>query len=120
MNLQLTEGWSHRLVGIVAGSQMFSCLHLKQGFHQLALNEQSTKLTSFLTPFRKKKYLILPMGTCDSLELFYHTMTDVFSDIPASKPIIISVNASFHSSDVVLLQEGVPIEYESKSVTNSQ
>ena len=66
----------------VTGSQIFSTLDAKNGFHQIGLDETSSKLTSFVTPFGKYCYLRLPMGICNAPELFHQRMLEAFSDIP--------------------------------------
>jgi len=37
----------------ISGSQYFTTLDAKQGFYQIPLSEESSKLTSFMTPFGK-------------------------------------------------------------------
>lgn len=65
----------------ISGSKYFSCLDGKQGFHQLELDEQSSRLTCFLTPFGKYRYLRLPMGITNAPELFHQTMLDLVQGI---------------------------------------
>lgn len=66
----------------ISGSKIFSCLDGKQGFHQLELDQSSSKLTGFLTPFGKYRYLRLPMGVSTAPELFHQIMIDLVHDIP--------------------------------------
>ena len=63
------------------GSNVFTCLDGKQGFHQLLLTEESSKLTCFLTPFGKYRYLRCPMGVSSAPEIFHAVMLDVVRDI---------------------------------------
>ena len=65
----------------IHGSKYFSCLDGKQGFHQLVLDEKSSKLTCFLTPFGKFKYLRLPMGITNAPEIFHQLMVDLLKGI---------------------------------------
>lgn len=64
------------------GSKYFSCLDGKQGFHQLRLDYESSRLTCFLTPFGKFRYLRLPMGITNAPEIFHQTMMVILKDIP--------------------------------------
>lgn len=66
----------------VTGSKVFSSLDAKNGFHQIGLDNTSSKLTSFVTPFGKYRYVRLPMGICSSPELYHQRMMDALSGIP--------------------------------------
>ena len=42
--------------------KLFSCLDLKQGYHQIPLTEDSKALTAFVAPERLYEHNVLPMG----------------------------------------------------------
>lgn len=72
----------------IAGSCCFSTLDAKQGFHQVPLDDKSSKLVGFLTPYGKYRYLRLPMGLSVAAELFHQLMVDALTDIPGVEVFI--------------------------------
>lgn len=66
----------------LAGSTYFSTLDATSGFLQLALDEQSSYLTTIATPFGRYRYLRLPFGISSAPEVFHRTTTETFMDIP--------------------------------------
>jgi transposase InsO family protein len=66
----------------ISGSKFFTTLDAKQGFHQIRLDDKSSKLTSFITPYGKFRYTRLPMGICNAPEIFHQRMIDVFASLP--------------------------------------
>ena len=64
------------------GSKVFSCLDGRQGFHQVPLTHSSSRLTCFVTPFGKYRYLRCPMGICNAPEVFHSLMVDLVDGIP--------------------------------------
>ena len=65
----------------ISGSQFFTTLDARQGFHQLMLDEQSSKLTSFVTPYGKYRYTRLPMGISCAPEIFHQRISDAMCDL---------------------------------------
>ena len=51
-------------------AKVFSSLDLKSGYWHLALDEESSLLTTFSTPFGRYKWKRLPFGTKTSSEIF--------------------------------------------------
>ena len=104
------------------GAKYFSCLDVKSGFHQVRLDEASSKLTSFLTPFGKFKYARLPMGLNCSPELFHQMMAKFFEHIPHVKVYIDDIlvygrNEAEHDESLrqvlaVCEQVGLTLKYE--------
>jgi hypothetical protein len=66
----------------LAGSNMFSTLDATNGFHCIPLDEESSKLTTFITCFGRYAYLRLPFGLNSSAEVFHKTLSQLFDDIP--------------------------------------
>ena len=56
-------------------------LDATSAFLQLELDGESSKLTTFATPFGRYKFLRLPFGISSALEVFHRTVSEIFSDI---------------------------------------
>ena len=54
---------------------MFTVLDAKDGFLQVKINEDSSKLTTFHTSFGRWKWLRMPFGICSALEEFQRHVT---------------------------------------------
>ena len=54
----------------LAGSKVYTTLDARSGFHQIPLDEESSKLTTFLTPCGKFSYERLPFGVTSTAEFF--------------------------------------------------
>ena len=52
------------------GARVFSICDLKQGYHHVELDEESSYLTTFATPFGRYRWLRLPFGLKVSTEIF--------------------------------------------------
>jgi hypothetical protein len=68
------------------GKKYFTKLDLKNAFYHLKLSPDSTKYTSFVTPFGQFEYQRLPFGFCNSPSIFMRYLNTIFRDlIDASK-----------------------------------
>lgn len=65
----------------LAGKNIFSVLDMKDGFHQIQLEEESSKLCTFATPFGRYKFNRLPFGLVSSPEVFQRENERIFGDI---------------------------------------
>ena len=65
----------------VSQSKYFTSLDANQGFHQVCLDRESSRLTCFLTPFGKYRYLRMPMGICNAPEVFHQRMGEILGNI---------------------------------------
>jgi len=65
----------------ISGSKYFSTLDARQGFHQIELDLESSKLTSFITPYGKYRYTRLPMGICNAPEIFHQRMVSAMEGL---------------------------------------
>lgn len=65
----------------LTGAKVFSILDCTQGFWQIVLDDESTSLVTFNTPFNRYKLLRLPYGLNSSLEVFQRVMTEMFSSM---------------------------------------
>lgn len=63
------------------GPKFFSCLDGRQGFYQIPLTYESSRLTCFVTPFGKDSYLRCPMSICDAAEIFLSKMVEIVGHI---------------------------------------
>lgn len=63
------------------GSRYFTVLDANQGYFQIALDEESQKITAFNTPFGRYMYKRLPMGISSAPEIYQRAMNDMFADI---------------------------------------
>lgn len=69
------------LVSKLCNKTVFTVLDLKDGFFQIELDEESTDLCTFSTPFGCYKFLRLPMGLSCAPEIFQKRNEANFSDI---------------------------------------
>ena len=52
------------------------------GFHQVELEESSRRLTTFITPWGRYRYLRTPMGHCAAPDAYARRFDDAIIDIP--------------------------------------
>lgn len=52
------------------------------GFHQVELDEASSRLTTFITPWGRYRYLRTPMGHCAASDAYTKRFDDAIDDIP--------------------------------------
>ena len=62
----------------IGSSKVFSKLDLKDGYWQVELSEESSKLTTFYTPFGRYKYNRLAFGLVSANEIFQKQVMQVF------------------------------------------
>ena len=62
------------ILGKLANTTCFSKMDAAAGFHQIRLDRESSKLTTFNTPFGRYRYFRLPMGICSAPEVFHKTV----------------------------------------------
>ncbi|KAF2902106.1 hypothetical protein ILUMI_04094 [Ignelater luminosus] len=76
------------------GSQMFSTLDAASGFWNIPLDETSSKLCTFATPFGRYRFLRMPFGIKVASEVFQDYFQNIF-DIPGVEIYIddISIHA---------------------------
>lgn len=64
-----------------AGATIFSKLDASQGFWQIKLDEKSSKLTTFITPFGRYRFLRLPFGLSSAPEVYQKTLARLFEGV---------------------------------------
>jgi len=52
------------------------------GYYQIPLDEENRKLTTFITPWGRFRYLRTPMGHCAAQDAFTKRFDDAITDIP--------------------------------------
>lgn len=65
----------------LAGKKYFTVLDYKDGFYHIKLDNESSKLTTFSTPFGCYRFLRLPFGINLAPEYFQKTNLKNFGDI---------------------------------------
>ncbi|XP_043203586.1 uncharacterized protein K02A2.6-like [Amphibalanus amphitrite] len=70
------------LTSKLGGATLFSKLDASSGFYQIPLDEASSKMTTFITPFGRKRFLRLPMGISLAPECFQRKMQEMLDGLP--------------------------------------
>ena len=51
-------------------ARYFACIDATSGFHQIRVNEESSKLMTIVTQYGTYRYTVLGQGICSSQDLF--------------------------------------------------
>lgn len=70
------------IIGRLTGQKLFSVIDMKDGFHQLQLDEKSADLCAFSSPFGRYKFNRVPFGISSAPEIFQRKNHEIFGDIP--------------------------------------
>ncbi|XP_048747335.2 uncharacterized protein K02A2.6-like [Ostrea edulis] len=65
----------------LAGAKVFSTLDASSGFWGIVLDQESSKLTTFNTPFGRYRYKRMPFGISSAPEVFQKRMSQIFEKI---------------------------------------
>ena len=87
------------LSGIDPNSKVFAKLDATQGYHQVPLDEESSKLTTFLLPSGHFRFLRAPMGLSCSSDEFCRRSDKVIEGLPGIRKLVddILVQAPFET-----------------------
>ena len=69
------------------GAKIFSTLDATSGFWQIPLDEESSFLTCFNTPFGRYRFQRLPFGIKSAPEVYQRVMEELFDDIKGCEVI---------------------------------
>ncbi|KAK7107442.1 hypothetical protein V1264_015374 [Littorina saxatilis] len=78
----------------MTGAKYFSKLDAKCGYWQMKLNEESSYLTTFNTPFGRYRFNRLPFGVISAQDDFQRKMDEIFEGIPGVTPLVDDVIVS--------------------------
>lgn len=95
------------LLAQFANAKIFSKLDALSGFWQMKLDENSSKLCTFNTPFGRYKFLRLPFGICSAPEVFHkaiHMLFEHIEGVDTSMDDIIVWGSSVEEHDARLRQ----------------
>lgn len=94
-------------LGKLAGSNHFSKLDANSGFWQIKLAEQSRKLTTFITPWGRYHFNVLPYGISSGSEKFQKSMNQILEGLEGVQCNIddVLVHASTQSEHDVILDK---------------
>ena len=70
------------------GGTVFSTLDSSSEFWHIKLDDESSKLTTFNTPFGRYRFLRLPLGLNSPPEVFQRRMSQAFDDIKGANVIM--------------------------------
>jgi hypothetical protein len=91
------------LTSKLSGSKYFAKLDAKASFWQILLEEESSYLTTFSTPFGNFRFKRLPYGLKLSSQVFQKYMTDMFGDLEGVEIYIDDI--LIHAPDKKTLRE---------------
>ncbi|KAK7899105.1 hypothetical protein WMY93_019958 [Mugilogobius chulae] len=90
----------------LAKAKVFTVCDVKQGFWHVKLDEESTYLTTFATPFGRFRWLRMPMGISPAPEIFQRKLTQALENLPGTYII---------ADDILITGEG---ETQQEAVKN--
>jgi hypothetical protein len=68
----------------LTGAKVFSSLDAASGFWAIPLDNESAKLTTFITPFSHYHFKRLPFGISSAPEIFQRKMHDILKGLPGA------------------------------------
>ena len=72
----------------LSGSEYFSTLDAASGFLQIPLDQESSLLTTFITPFGRYCFNRVPFGITSAPEIFQRKMSDLLKGLPGTRVIM--------------------------------
>ena len=69
-------------------AKVFSVLDATSGYWQVKLDEASSKLCTFNTPYGRHHFTRLPFGIKSAPKVFQHRMSELFEDVEGMKAIV--------------------------------
>nr|XP_050038499.1 uncharacterized protein K02A2.6-like [Dermacentor andersoni] len=72
----------------LAGAKYFSKLDANRGFYQIPLDDYTSCICTFSTPFSRYRFLRLPFGLSSAPEVFQKAMSDALDNLPGVRVYI--------------------------------
>lgn len=72
----------------LSSATRFSKLDITHAYWSIQLDEESSYLTTFSTPFGRYRYLRLPYGISSSSDIFQQKMDEIFEGLPGVTTIV--------------------------------
>ena len=92
---------SEIIAGIDPKSRYFAKLDALSGYHQVPLDEESAKLTTFLLPCGRFKHLVAPMGLSASSDEFCRRSDEVIANLPGVRKLVDDILISAPTIDIL-------------------
>ena len=89
------------IAGIDPKSRYFAKLDALSGYHQVPLDEESAKLTTFLLPSGRFKHLVAPMGLSASSDEFCRRSDDIVANLPGVWKLVDDILISAPTIDIL-------------------
>ena len=86
------------VVGDIPPKSYKTVLYAYNGYHQVPLDEESSKLTTFIAEFERFQYLRAPQGHLASSDAYTRPYDNIISDVPRKHKIV---------DDVLLYDKGI-------------
>lgn len=86
------------------GKRCFSIMDLKSGFHQVMVDEDSVKYTSFVTPHGQYEYTRMPFGLKNGPAVFQRFITSILDDLIRTRKIVVYM-------DDIIVATKTPLEH---------
>ena len=79
LNASITKCPQEEVISQFAGATYYSKLSVSQGFWKIQLDEKSSYLCTFNTPFGRYRYLRPPFGISSVPEVYHKTVYQIFN-----------------------------------------
>ena len=76
------------IVAQMPDARVFSTLDANSGYWQIQLDEESSKLCTFDSPWGRYRFTRLPFGISTAGDLFNHTMQELFRDLDGVQIVV--------------------------------
>ncbi|XP_018359981.1 PREDICTED: uncharacterized protein LOC108759166 [Trachymyrmex cornetzi] len=88
-------------IALLGNKRVFTLLDLRDGFHQIKVDEQSTQYFSFATPDGQFEYNRLPFGFCESPAEFQKRLINIFQPLIEDNRVIIYIDDIMIATETV-------------------